>query len=368
MCCLPDSASVNIKDRLLEKESWTKAETPPADKMKEALALYPVTVSALYKEEKGKELSNLFTEVYELAKNGILFRMFLLDGRIIFQDRLDKRLSFLGYNSDDKNDLIVFLSKHKSQSETKTLTAHPTGNIEEADYGGYPFSFCAPAPVDMKKLLLVMDRLNEETGLGYDVTYEVTHHGPTELDVPSLFVEIGSTEKEWADQRPGKIVADAVLSLAESSEFNESNEPNESNDVGAAEGTVTADERSAKQGAERAAKEAQLLTDQAVAVAFGGGHYGERQTAAIFRTRLAFGHMFPKYRLECLTEEVIIKAMEKTGTKLAYYDKNSIRGPDRRRISEILERNGVVIINDREAAAEYGAGFNLREKEDSKEQ
>lgn len=333
MCCLPDLASVNIKDRLLEKEPWTKAGTPPAGKMKEALEAYPVTASALYPEEK--ELSNLFTEVYELAKNDVLFRMFLIDGRIIFQDGLDKRLSFLGYTAD----LIVFLSKHKSQSETKALTVHPTGNDAEADYGGYPFSLCTPAPAEMKKMLLVMDRLNRETGLDYDVTYEVTHHGPTELDIPSLFIEIGSTEKEWADPNPGKMIAEAVLSLADP------------DDAGAAD--------------ERLSKEAQLLTDQTVAVAFGGGHYGERQTVSIFRTRLAFGHMFPKYRLENLTEEVILKAMEKTGTNLAFFDKNSMRGPDRRRITEILERNHISILNDREAASEYGTGFNLREKEES---
>jgi len=334
MCCLPDSASVNIKDRLLEKESWTKIKTPPADKMKDALEMYPVTTSVLYPEEKGKELSNLFTEVYELSKNDILFRMFLIDGRIIFQDLLDKRLSHLGYETD----LIVFLSKHKSQSETKTLTVHPTGNDATADYGGYPFSLSTPAPVEMKKLLLVMDRLNIKTGLGYDVTYEVTHHGPTELDIPSLFIEIGSTEKEWADQRPGKIIADAVLSLAEP------------NDVNAAD--------------ENAAKEALLLTDQTIAVAFGGGHYGERQTVNIFRTKLAFGHMFPKYRLEDITEEVILNAIKKTGADLAFFDKNSIRGPDRRRITEILERNNIPILADREAVAKCGVGFNLREKED----
>lgn len=333
MCCLPDLASVNIKDRLLEKENWTRVKTPPVDKMKEPLAKYPVTTSVLYTEDKGKELTNLFTEVYELAKNDILFRLFLIDGRIIFQDSLDKRLAFLGYDSD----LIVFLSKHKSKSETKALTVHPSGNYADADYGGFPFSVCTPAPLEMKKALLVMDRFNRDMELGYDVTYEVTHHGPTELDVPSFFIEIGSTEKEWEDPTPGKIAADAVLSLAEPDD------------------TDAADERSAK--------EAQLLADQTVMVAFGGSHYGERQTVNIFRTKLAFGHMFPKYQLESVTEEVILKAMERTGTNLAFFDKKSMRGPDRRRITEILERNNIPIIVDREAVAKYGVGFNLREKE-----
>ena len=335
MCCLPDLASVNIKDRLLELEKWTRVETPPMEKMTEALAMYPISTSALYSESEEKKFTNLFTEVYELARNGILFRMFLIDGRVIFQDYLDKRLSFLGYESD----LIVFLSKHKSQSETKALTAHPTGNYADAQYGGLPDSFCTPAPVEMKKLLLTMDRLNIETDLNYDVTFEVTHHGPTEIEIPSLFVEIGSTEAEWVDQKPGVIVAKAVLSLADTEDDLLKNE--------------------------RTAKEAHLLQNQAIAVAFGGGHYGERQTANIFRTRLTFGHMFPKYQLGVITEEVIQKAFEKTGTDLAFFDKKSMKGQDRHRITEILEKNKIRIVNDKDAVAEYGTGFNLREKEKS---
>ncbi len=337
MCCLPDLASVNIKDRLLEMESWTKRETPPVEKMKEALNKYPLSTSVLYAEDKGKELSNLFTGVYELEKGNVLFRMIDIDGRTIFQDFLDKRLEFLGYESD----LIVFLSKHKSQSETKALTAHVSGNYAEADYGGFPQSLPVPAPLEMKKLLLVMDRLNNETGLGYDVTFEVTHHGPTELKTPSLFVEIGSTEKEWIDPAPGAVVAEAVLSLAVP------------DDTGAAD--------------ERMSREAKLLEGNTVTVAFGGGHYGDRQTVSLFRTKLAYGHMFPKYQLETITEEVILKAFERTGAELAFFDKKSMRGPDRRRVTEILERNKIPIINDKDSVAEYGVGFNLREKENENE-
>lgn len=332
MCCLPDAASVNIKDRLLESDAWTKKDVPPIEKMKEALEKYPISSSVLYTEDRGRELSNLFTEIYELQKGETLFRMFLIDGRIIFQDYLDRRLPSLGYGSD----LIVFLSKHKSQSETKALTAHPSGNYADADYGGHPFSLCVPAPAAMKKVLLVMDRLNAEAGIQYDVTFEVTHHGPTELETPSFFVEIGSTEKEWTDPKPGQIVAAAVLSLAETEE--------ESSD-------------------QRRLREAKLLDGNTVAVAFGGGHYGDRQTLSLFRTTLAYGHMFPKYQLETVSEEVILQAFEKTGASLAFFDKKSMRGPDRRRVAEILERNGIPILNDRESVAEYGVGFNLREKE-----
>ncbi|MDR0767934.1 MAG: D-aminoacyl-tRNA deacylase, partial [Methanosarcinales archaeon] len=229
-------------------------------------------------------------------------------------------------------------------SETKALTTHVSGNPVDADFGGFPNSLPVPAPLEMKKLLLAMDRLNNETGLGYVVTFEVTHHGPTELDTPSLFVEIGSTENEWVDQKAGLVVAKAVLSLAEQ---------NDENAVNAAD--------------ERTAQEAELLKDNTAAVVFGGGHYGDRQTVSVFRTKLAFGHMFPKYQLETVTEETILKAFEKTGSNLAFFDKKSMRGPDRRRVTEILERNNISILNDKDSVAEYGAGFNLREKENENE-
>ena len=74
MCCLPDLASVNIKDRLLELEKWTKVEVPSIEKMKESLEMYPISASMLYAEDK--ELTNYFTEVYEFSKNNILLRMF----------------------------------------------------------------------------------------------------------------------------------------------------------------------------------------------------------------------------------------------------------------------------------------------------
>jgi len=111
---------------------------------------------------------------------------------------------------------------------------------------------------------------------------------------------------------------------------------------------------------DRNLKEKELQTDQIVAVSFGGSHYGERQTVNIFRTRIAFGHMFPKYQLETLTEDVILQAFEKTGTKTAFFDKKSMKSESRRFLTELLERNGCRILTDKEVKEEYGVGFNLR--------
>ena len=33
----------------------------------------------------------------------------------------------------------------------------------------------------------------------FQITIEATHHGPTALKKPSIFIEIGTTEKQWTD-------------------------------------------------------------------------------------------------------------------------------------------------------------------------
>jgi D-aminoacyl-tRNA deacylase len=329
VCSLQDAAGINIRDRLLETKEWSKIDLPAERKMTAALKQHPI----MRFELDENIYSNFFTEIYELKQNDVLFRLFTLDGRLLFQDELDKRLSFMGFESD----LIVFLSKHKSKSEMKSLTVHPTGNCLEAMYGGYPRELNVPAPLEMKKLLLHMDRQREKYTPQYDVTFEVTHHGPTRLHVPSLFIEIGSAEPEWRNKNAGKVLADAILSLADF-------EKDMRND-------------------ERYLKEKELQTNQIAAVSFGGSHYGERQTVNIFRTRIAFGHMFPKYQLENLTEDIILQAFEKTGTKTAFFDKKSMKSESRRFLTEILERNGCRILTEKEVKEEYGVGFNLRENE-----
>ncbi len=46
--------------------------------------------------------------------------------------------------------------------------------------------------------------------LDYEVSYECTHHGPS-LNVPAMFVELGSSEKQWNDSRAAEAVAHAAM-------------------------------------------------------------------------------------------------------------------------------------------------------------
>ncbi|MDV0447672.1 hypothetical protein MsAg5_15830 [Methanosarcinaceae archaeon Ag5] len=324
ICSLSDVASVNIKDNLLKAATWTVKELPSEDAMKEALSLFPPTEPSEETMPSAHEFlgTNLFTGIFELQASDVLFRLILLDGKHIFQDRLDLRLKHLNMPADQ----IIFASKHRSKSETKALTVHPTGNAGESALGGFPQSLSVPMPLEMKKMILAMADLNERLGLAFDVTMEVTHHGPTALSVPSMFAEIGSTENEWGIPLAGEIIAQSILSLSSDFGFD-----------------LT-----------RSDTYLELVSDPVLAVGFGGGHYAERQTKDLFRTKLAFGHIFPKHQLDVLTETVVSDAFLKTGANIAFFDKKSMKGDDRRRLFEMISAMGYRVLSDKEAAAEFG--------------
>jgi len=111
-----------------------------------------------------------------------------IEERLIYADGLDEKLEkFLNF------DEIIFASRHSSQDQRKILTAHFTGNLERADFGGKPYSLAKPSPNTLKNYWLsVKDSVPE----GYEFSLEATHHGPSEIKKRSVFVEIGSTDEE----------------------------------------------------------------------------------------------------------------------------------------------------------------------------
>ncbi|AKB32390.1 D-tyrosyl-tRNA(Tyr) deacylase [Methanosarcina siciliae HI350] len=278
ICSAPDLASQNIKTHLLELREWKDLKLPPESGF-----------SAARESADGK------------------FRLVDIEEIHVFQDGLDKKLEAVGLPAK----LIIFASKHRSKEEVKSLTVHCTGNpSNEARLGGHPRELAVSSPPAMKSILGEMKRLAEAKGLDYDVTLEVTHHGPTELTVPSLYAEIGSTEGQWEEPVPGEIVARAILAVS--------------------------------------------LEKVPTAIGFGGGHYAMRQTGLLLETAVSFGHNFPKYQLEFVDEALIRQAVEKSNAEFAYFDRKSMKSADRKRISEILEGLGLKVLKESEIRGKYG--------------
>ncbi|KKH96867.1 D-tyrosyl-tRNA(Tyr) deacylase [Methanosarcina sp. 1.H.T.1A.1] len=278
ICSAPDLSSQNIKTHLLRLREWKPLELPPESGF-----------SAARESADGK------------------FRLVDIEEIHVFQDGLDKKLEAAGLPAS----LIIFASKHRSKEEINSLTVHCTGNSSgEARLGGLPKSLAVASPAAMKSILSEMKRLVGEKGLKYDVTLEVTHHGPTELSVPSIYAEIGSTEVQWTDPEAGEVAAKAILAVS--------------------------------------------LEKVPVAVGFGGGHYAMRQTGLLLETDISFGHNFPKYQLEFADEALVRQAVEKSNAEFAYFDRKSMKSEDKKRISEILEKLGLKVLKESEIREKYG--------------
>lgn len=199
-------------------------------------------------------------------------------------------------------ELVVFVSKHKSESGTPTLSVHTPGNLDKAELGGLPRKVSISPANAMRDALLMMASLDDEMQLGYAVSYECTHHGPS-LDVPSMFVELGSSAAQWNDL----IAAEAVA---------------------------------------RAAVEAISKFDRHHAkpvLGIGGPHYNTKFTRMALEDKMAFGHIIPKYAIENIDAEMIRQCVEKTLEKvdLAILDWKGIRGENKSSIIDMLSEIGL---------------------------
>jgi D-aminoacyl-tRNA deacylase len=180
--------------------------------------------------------------------------------------------------TDFDTDLLLVLSSHKSKTGKPALTAHIPGNWNNADFGGESRTLNIAYASMLRRILLEMEKAGEKYGMGWQVSLETDHHGPT-CKVPIIFVEIGSTEKEWRNKAAGRVVAEAV-----------------SEAIG-----------NAKPGAGNQGME--------VVAGFGGGHYAREFTELVINNNIAVGHICPKYALDGIGEDTFRQAIERNVEK-----------------------------------------------------
>lgn len=246
-----------------------------------------------------KETEMVFDDnpVYKRADALIL----TTNDEMIYYDHLDRAIEDqLGV----KPEIIAFASRHSSKQKLPALTTHVTGNWGKAMYGGRDESLAIAMPSAMKLALLKMYELND---LGWTVCYEATHHGPSELNVPSFFIEIGSSEEEWTNDRAGEIIAETIVHVLENYKG----------------------------------------SDFKVALGIGGGHYAPKQTKRALNTDLAFGHIAPKYA-HPISREIILRAIERTAEKVEaiYVDWKGSKGETRQLARSLAEELGLEFIRD----------------------
>jgi len=198
-------------------------------------------------------------------------------------------------------ELVVFLSRHSSQSGKPTLSVHAPGNFADAELGGLPRTLSIAPAKAMHDALKTLGHFKTEMKLDYEVSYECTHHGPS-LNVPAMFVELGSSPKQWSDHKAAEAVAKAAMDAI--IKFQASN--------------------------------------QTAALGIGGPHYNPKFTKMALENDTLFGHIIPKYALSHVDDEMLQQCVERTREKVdhAILDWKGIKGEDKPKIlAELAEIN-----------------------------
>jgi len=229
--------------------------------------------------------------------NGDTMVMTTPDLHIRMED-LDRRIEHADLTVDE----VVFMSKHAAASGEAAMTVHPIGNFKENKFGGKERTLVRSNPALMTDALRKIAEYNDLAD--FTVCFEVTHHGPW-LERPTFFIEIGSDGRNWGNERAADILSDVLLNM----------EPN----------------------------------DYDTAVGVGGGHYAPRFTEVALEFKINFGHMLPNYQIEGSNDEDIIRmvkaACAASDTKLVYLHRNSMKGSEEKRVSELIRSAGFELIS-----------------------
>ena len=253
----PNIASMNIASRLLENFEWS---------------------------ETGKEFDN-----EPIRSNGKV--------EFVFTDTLH-----VFANSVDvlDSDGFVFVSSHKSEAGKPSLTTHPIGNWGKAELGGKDKTLVPALPSLLKNYLNILQEKRDAMKLDYEVSLEATHHGPS-LSKPALFIEIGSSEKQWKDEKAALAVAETIMEGFE------------------------------KKG------------DFVNCVGLGGQHYPHEFTKLELNSSFAFGHMCAKHSLPLLNSSLLKQAIDLSNAEKIVLDWKGL-GTEKARIKELVESTGLEVL------------------------
>ena len=175
-------------------------------------------------------------------------------------------------------DVFIFLSKHKSDSAIPTLTCHFTGNFStDNSHGGYPRQIAITYPSLLKGYLKAITAARQKVP-GYEVIMEATHHGPTSIDKPVLFIELGSSEKQWRDENAAAVICETLLSVLD-------------------------------KGFERCER---------VGIALGGTHYPQKFNRLLLESNFGLAAVASKHNLEAIDREMLDQMAEKSTEKVTH--------------------------------------------------
>ena len=195
--------------------------------------------------------------------------------RFLMEDDLDTRFT---QGTGVEVSEVIFLSRHFAASGRPSLTLHVIGvpgetpHGEQSGHGGIKGEVVLPNTRFASWYRLMCESAHRHALVPeFELTIETTHHGPC-LSVPTMFIEIGSSETHWDRRDAAEAWADVIqtgLGLDGSQE------------IGRWELLTSEERRKSK-----------------VMLGIGGGHYAPRHTDVLRKTDCWAGHQLANYALE----------------------------------------------------------------------
>jgi D-aminoacyl-tRNA deacylase len=274
---------MNIRDKFLKAEHYTFEET---DLLWHKNPVFKLIVPVAGDK---KQSNNDEAEVYlGLTKEPLIFLN-------------DMKLE----DSDIKPDIIIFASRHTSKTARPAFLVHTTGNWgKNADFGGDPHTLSLTSALLQKAGFLSLIEKDLPTNLsGFSFDIEVTHHGPTSLGIPLIFMELGSSKVEWEIVEAGDSVANAIIN------------------------TINKYIELTRKG------------NQQICLGFGGTHYAPNFQRLIESKNIALSFICPKYYIQELNVDLITKMIQNTSEKVDYFliDWKGTNSADKKHLIPLLE-------------------------------
>ena len=234
----------------------------------------------------------------EMTQDGEIYRgkyydLLIISTPAISADWLEEKYDYGGF---------IFLSKHAAESGVLALTCHSTGNFSEAKFGGNDRQIAIPHPYVQKDYLQTLWK-NKSQFSDFQITIEATHHGPTALTKPTIFIEIGTTEKQWADVSLCNSVAVLVHSVMTKN-----------------------------------------IKPSPVAICFGGTHYPDKFTKELLEGTFALGTVVPKHALDNIDEDLFLNILKQNKmAKTALLDWGGL-GSNKQKLINFLNNTDLEIV------------------------
>lgn len=263
-----DLASKNIRNHLLKKLKFHE--------LNEKINGYPIFITKYYDKE---------------------LLLATIKSDLIYADYVDKL----------EADILIFASRHESQSGYPMFSAHTPGNwTEEALYGGKPNKVCIAPALLLTKLVKTLMKVAYNKGFSdWRCGFEVTHHGPYIENKPVVFIEIGSKKEHWVNNRAGEVIAETLLEVLKGE-----------------------------------------LKASYAGIGIGGPHYAPKFNKFIQKSEIPLGHIIPNYVLDKINEEILKMGIERTWepVKYAILDWKGIKKEQKKWIIPCIKELGLEII------------------------